>query len=79
MSLEEHLKKLIKDAVVSAMAGVNGRLETLTDCVNDLRKAVLQEPVEEAPDEIDIARCLLKSLPPIPEGVTITIQTKEDI
>lgn len=75
---ESELKKLIKDAVVGAMAGVNGRLETLTDCVNDLLKAVLKEPVEEAPDEIDIVRCLLKSLPPLPEGVTITIHTKED-
>ena len=78
MSLEEHLKKLIKDAVVRAMAGVNGRIETLTDSVSDLRKAILQEPGEEAPDEIDIARALLKSLPPLPEGGTITIHTKED-
>ena len=88
MSLEEY--KLIKEAVASAMAGINSRIETLTDSVEALRREILTGRVnelckamfpdeEEIPDRaVELIQDSIEKLGQIPEGVKVTIILEEE-
>ena len=72
------LKKLIKDAVVSAMGGLCGYLETLTESMDALRRAVQQDEKDFPDREFDRVREAIESLHHIPEGVKVTIILEEE-
>lgn len=73
------LKKLVREAVAEAMSGINGRIETLTDSVNALRRAVLQDEKELSDRDFHAIRSILENMPPVSAGVkAITICIKEE-